>query len=369
MATVTLVAMRHSLLACTLLLASCNSSRIASAPPGSYLVVLDKADATLRMIEPNSAHVRDMVPTGTGPHEGAAAPDGSLVVVCDYGDRTPGHTLTVFDPFARHVTATIDLSPHTRPHGIAFLDQRSTVLVTSETSKALLMVDVRSRKVTRVIPTEAETSHMLALTPDHARVFTANMRSNSVSAIDLASGKVVKVIETGNQPEAIAVSPDGSEVWVGHNQDNKIVVLDAHTLEKKTEFACGAVPIRITFVPNGRLALVSCAESGELAVIEAAGKREWKRIALPKNALTPEQLQGPAEEQAGAANPVPVGVLCDPDGKYAYVACTGANLVAVIDLATLELKGTIPTGKQPDGMTWLYNRRGYNNPDADIMPH
>src|SRR5258706_9540107 len=243
--------MRPTLLLAALLLASCNSNRIASAPPGSYLVVLDKADATLRMIEPNSAHVRDMAPTGTGPHEGAASPDGSLVVVCNYGDqKSPGQTLTVFDPFARHVTATIDLSPHTRPHGIAFLDQRSTVLVTSETSKALLVVDLRSRKVTRVIPTDAELSHMLALTPDRTRVFTANMRGNSVSAIDLSSGKVLQVIETGSQPEAIAVSPDGREVWVGHNGDDKIVVLDAHTLAKKAEFPCGKKPIRIAFLPN-----------------------------------------------------------------------------------------------------------------------
>jgi len=359
--------MRRTLSLGLLLLASCNSSRLASAPPGSYLVVLDKADATLRMIEPNSAHVRDMAPTGTGPHEGAASPDGSLVVVCDYGDQTPGHTLTVFDPFARHVTATIDLAPHTRPHGIAFLDQRSTVLVTSETSKALLVVDLRARKVTRVIPSDANLTHMLALTPDHSRVFTANVGSGSVSAIDLASGKLLETIETGAQPEAIAVSPDGNEVWVGHNKDNKIVVIDAHTLEKKIEFACADMPIRIAFVPNGKLALVSCAKSGELAVIETAGRREWKRIRMP---IEPEALpagSGPAA--ADAPNSMPVGVLCDPDGKYAYVACTGANQVAVIDLATLELKGVIPTGKEPDGMAWLYNRHGYNSPDADIVRH
>lgn len=358
--------MRRTPLLALLLLAACNGSRVASAPPGSYLVVLDKADATLRMIEPNSAHVRDMAPTGTGPHEGVASPDGTLVVVCDYGDRTPGHTLTVFDPFERRVTATIDLSPHTRPHGIAFLDQRSTVLVTSETSKALLVVDLRGRKVTRVLPSEAETTHMLAVTPDRTRVFTANIRGNSVSAIELASGKLLQVIETGNQPEAIAVSPDGNEVWVGHNVDDKIVVIDAHTLEKKAEFPCGKMPIRIAFVPNGKIALVSCAKSGELAVIDAASRTEKKRIALPKNVLTPEQMRGSPEEQEANSNPLPVGVLCAPDGDYAFVACTAADQVAVIDLAKLTLKCFIPTGKQPDGMAWLYNRRGYDNPDASI---
>ena len=356
--------MRRTPLLGLLLLAACNSNRIASAPPGSYLVVLDKADATLRMIEPNSAHVRDLAPTGAGPHEGAAAPDGSLVVVCDYGDRTPGHTLTVFDPFARHVTSIIDLAPHTRPHGIAFLDQRSTVLVTSETSKALLMVDVRAGKVTRVIPTEAELSHMLALTPDHTRVFTANMRSNSVSAIDLASGKVLQQVQTGPEPEAIAVSPDGHEVWVGHNGNDKIVVLDAHTFEKKVEFDCGKKPIRIAFVPNGALALVSCADSGELAVIDAHSRVERTRIALFAQPVPPGHAAGEPLPPS-----LPIGVLCDPDGRYAYVACNAANEVAVIDLAKLELRGYIMTGNQPDGMTWLYNRRGYNDPNADIMPH
>jgi len=355
--------MRTFLLA-TLLLASCNSSRVASAPPGSYLIVLDKTDATLRMIEPNSGHVRDMVATGVGPHEGAAAPDGTLVVVCDYGDRTPGHTLTVFDPFARHVVSTIDLSPHTRPHGLAFLDQRSTVIVTSETSKALLVVDLRAGKVTRVIPSEAETTHMLALTPDHRRVFTANIRSNSVSAIDLASGKVLQVIETGSQPEAIAVSPDGNEVWVGHNQDNKIVVLDAHTLEKKGEFPCGDMPIRIGFVPNGELALVSCAKSGELAVIDARSRTERKRITLTAPSVPPAQ-PGQAAAEPGASS-LPIGVLCDHDGRFAYVACNAIDQIAVIDLETLEVKGFIPTGKQPDGMAWLYKRDGYNNPDGSI---
>jgi YVTN family beta-propeller protein len=353
--------MRRTLLLASLLLSACNSSRLASAPPGSYLVVLDKTDATLRMIEPNSAHVRDLVPTGTGPHEAAAAPDGTLVVACDYGDQTPGHTLTVFDPFERHVVATIDLSPHTRPHGIAFLDQRSTVLVTSETSKALLMVDLRSRKVTRVIPTEAELSHMLALTPDHTRVFTANMRGNSVSAIDLASGKVLQVIETGREPEAIAVSPDGNEVWVGHNGDDKIVVLDAHTLAKKAEFPCAKKPIRIAFVPNGELALVSCADSGELALIDARSRSERKRIALFAQPVPPGHQPGDPLPPS-----LPIGVLCDHDGRNAYVACNAANGIAVIDLSKLELSGYIATGKQPDGMAWLYKREGYNNPDASL---
>jgi hypothetical protein len=54
-------------------------------------------------------------------------------------------------------------------------------------------------------------------------------------------------------------------------------VIDAHTLEK--EWSSPAAQCRSASpVPNGKLALVSCAQSGEVAVIETAGRREWKRI-------------------------------------------------------------------------------------------
>ena len=46
----------------------------------------------------------------------------------------------------------------------------------------------------------------------------------------------------------------------------------------------------------------------------------------------------------------PIGVLVQPDGSRAYVANANANLVAVVDLESLEVVGTIPTGRQPDGL-------------------
>jgi YVTN family beta-propeller protein len=47
------------------------------------------------------------------------------------------------------------------------------------------------------------------------------------------------------------------------------------------------------------------------------------------------------------------GVLIPPDGGRAYVAVTGDNQIAVIDLKTLEVTGRIEPGKGPDGMAWV----------------
>ncbi|MFN0244992.1 MAG: cytochrome D1 domain-containing protein [Planctomycetota bacterium] len=331
-----------------LILAACSGPRVANTPPGNHLLVLNKADATLSLIETGSGVTVDQVPTGDGPHEVAVSRDGRIAVVANYGAQTPGHTLTIYDTVERVVKHTYDIAPHRRPHGIEFLDNRTTVLVTSETSKAVLEIDVRSGKVKRVLDTGAELSHMLAITPDRKRVFTANIGSNSVSAIDLASGELVKVVPTGAKPEAIAVSPDGREVWVGHNEANKIVILDARSLEIVGEIPCGPVPIRVEFTPDGRLALASAAGSGELVLIDTRERREVQRIALERLAV-PRVGAQPGQD---ATNPLPVGIEIEPRGRFAFVATIAADRLAVIDLKERKLAGHIATGHAPDGMAW-----------------
>jgi DNA-binding beta-propeller fold protein YncE len=50
---------------------------------------------------------------------------------------------------------------------------------------------------------------------------------------------------------------------------------------------------------------------------------------------------------------VPVGILIEPDGGQAWVACTAADLVARFDLKTLEAAGQVQAGRQPDGLAWV----------------
>lgn len=317
---------------------------VPAKPTRAWLVVLDKADAKARILDAHDGTLHALAPTGNGPHEVAITPDGRTAVVADYGAQTPGRTLTLVDLASGAVTRTIELAPHTRPHGIEFASD-GTLLVTSETSRAVLEIDLDGGKVARVLPTDAELSHMLALSPDGTRVYTANMGSGSVSAIDRASGKVVAQTATGTKPEAIDVSPDGREVWVGHNDDGRIVVLDATTLAKIAEVASGPLPIRVQFTPDGATVLVSCAASGELAFLDARTRRETGRVAF--ETLSPAS---PAPPGWKAGTPVPVGILVEPSGERAFVALAAAQRVAVVDLAKRTVVATFTTGNGPDGL-------------------
>lgn len=333
-------------------LAACASpKRVSSARPGSYLVVLNKADCTMAIVEPNSGWTKDLVATGIGPHEVAVSRDGSIAVAADYGEKTPGGTLTVYDFRLRRVIDTIDLAPHQRPHGIAFLDNRSTLLVTSETSRAVLEVSVRGRRVVRTMDTGADGSHMLAISADRKRVYTANLGSGSVSEIDLETGKLVRTVTTGRETEAIALSPDGRELWVGNRAEDTLRIMDSRDLATLATVPCARMPIRLKFTRDGARVLVSCAASGDVAVIDAATRAEVARIPMPRGEA--------AEDGVEPAQPQPVGLLVEPTNRYAFVALTNAKKIAVVDLSTWAVGAEIPTGNAPDGMAWAYRDKAW----------
>ncbi|HLL46208.1 MAG TPA: hypothetical protein VK399_05850, partial [Longimicrobiaceae bacterium] len=209
------------------------------------LVVLNKGGANAALVDLATGEVYATLPTGDGPHEVAVSADGRTAVVADYGGQVDGRTLTVLDLAGRRVVRTIDLGEHRRPHGIAWLPDGRRVAVTSETSRAVLLVDVAAGRVEKAIPTMQEGSHMLALALDGRRIFTSNLGSGSVSALDVATGAHLRTIPTGAGAEGIDVSPDGAQVWVTNRDADNVVVLDASTLQPLDTFPSARVPIRV----------------------------------------------------------------------------------------------------------------------------
>jgi YVTN family beta-propeller protein len=127
-------------------------------------------------------------------------------------------------------------------------------------------------------------------------------------------------------------------------------VIDTEWLEVRATLPCATFPIRVEITPDGRRALVSNANSGDVAVFDVAGRKELARIPMQLTAV-----EGSAERVFGeqfGASPVPVGIEIARDGKRAWVANTNADLVTVLDLDKLAVVGRIPTGRQPDGMAW-----------------
>lgn len=305
---------------------------LAAQSPSGRLLVLNKEDATFVIVNPDSGAILGTVPVGQGPHELVASTDGKYAFASNYGSGpAPGHTISMIDIAARKELRRIDTAPLTRPHGLAFAGGK--LYFSAEADKKIARYDPAADKIDWQFETGQNATHMVLPTKDLKTIFTSNIASNSVSAIEQGNGGWTQtVIPVGQGPEGIDLSPNGREVWSAHSRDGGVSIIDVATKKVIQTIPLGTKRSnRIKITPDGKFALVSDLDAGELVVVDAAARKEVKRIPLGK---------------------APEGILIPPDGTRAFVAVNGDNHVAVVDLESLAVVRKLQTGGGPDGMAW-----------------
>jgi len=310
---------------CVVLVAQSSSGR---------LLVLNKEDATFVVVNPDSGAIAATVPVGQGPHELVASSDGKYAFASNYGSGpAPGHTISMIDIGAKKELRRIDTAPLSRPHGLAFASGK--LYFTAEADKKVARYDPAADKIDWQFETGQNATHMVLPTRDLKTIFTSNIASNTVSAIEQGSGGAwtQTVIAVGQGPEGIELSPNGREVWSAHSRDGGVSIIDVATKKVIQTIPLGTKRSnRIKLTPDGKFALVSDLDAGDLVVVDASARKEIKRIALGR---------------------APEGILIPPDGARAFVAVNGDNHVAVIDLKTWTVTRKLQTGTGPDGMAWI----------------
>jgi YVTN family beta-propeller protein len=297
----------------------------------TILVALNKAGGSLTIIDPKDLKVLGSVPTGDNPHEVVLSADGRTAYVANYGAQTPGSSLSVIDVEAKKETRRVDLTPLLRPHGLQEIGGK--IYFTSETSRIIGRYDPGANRVDWLMGTGQNATHMIVVTPDQKRMYTANIASDSVTAFEFQnappSPSKITHIPVGKQPEAIDVAPDGKEVWVGLNAEGAIDVIDTTTGKVREKVKIGQRPYRVKFTPDGKKVLLTIPETSELIVIDAATRKELKRMKLDS---------------------VPLGIVTTKDGRIAFATTVQADGVQKIDLEKYEVLGKAAAGQAPDGI-------------------
>jgi DNA-binding beta-propeller fold protein YncE len=324
----------------------------AQSTPRESLLALSKKDQTLAIIDPSSLKVLARIPVGDDPHEVIASSDGKTAYVSNYGFGAY-NTLAVIDLAARKALPAIDLGPLRGPHGLTFIGGK--VWFTAEAAKAIGSYDPKSAKVDWILGTGQDRTHMIWLTEDEKRIVTTNVSSGTVSIIDKLAPRPAgppaggpnnppprptppggdweqTVVTVGSGSEGFDVSPSGSEVWVANAQGGTISIVSSAS-KTVTDTIAANVPgaNRLKFTPDGARVLVSSLRGGDLTIFDSSSRKEIKRVKLGH----------------GTA-----GILIEPKGERAFVACSPDNYVGVIDLKSLEDVGHIDVGQTPDGLAW-----------------
>jgi YVTN family beta-propeller protein len=310
---------------------------IAERP--SALLVLNKEDATLAVVDPASGTVTGRIAVGEGHHEIVASDDGKWAFASNYGTGpAPGRTISMIDLAAKKELRRIDVSPLRRPHGLAIAGGK--LYFTAEADEKVARYDPAADRIDWTFETGQATTHMIRLTRDMRTIFTANIGSDSVSAIERGADGAwhQTVIPVGKGPEGNALTPNGRELWVAQSRDGAVSIIDVASKQVIATIDAGTKRSnRIAFTPDGTRALISDLDAGELVVIDAAARTVSRRVPVGK---------------------MPEGILIAPDGARAFVAVNGDNQVAVIDLKTWQVTGRFSTGTGPDGMAWANRPQG-----------
>ena len=316
------------------------ANSIHAQTPSPALLVLEKNDKSMAIVDPGTLKIVGRVPAGEDPHEIVASEDGKYAYISNYGAfQNPQHTISIADLSAQKALPAVDLGALRAPHGLEMAHGK--VYFTAEGSKVIGRYDPATHQFDWTLGIGQNRTHMLVVSKDENRIFTANVNSDTISILDRdkngdASGWIETPIAVGKGPEGFDVSPDGKEVWVANSHDGTLSIIDlasrkvVQTLDMPTKFAN-----RVKFSPDGKLVLISDLGMGDLVVLDAAARKEIKRLNLGH----------------GVA-----GILIVPDGSRAYVAVSPDAQVAVIDLKTFSVTGRIATGKGPDGMAWAVRK-------------
>ena len=327
--------LRTALLSLTLTTAM---SALSIDPAPGLLLVCNKGDHTLGLIDPAAGRMIATVPEdGVTGHEVAASPDGQWAYVPIYSNTgvgrpgTDGQLIRVINLAQRAVTGTIDLGKGLRPHCAVIGPQNHLLYVTTELANAITIIDPRTLQVTGTVPTGEAESHMLALTRDGRRGYTANVKSGTVSVLDLEAQKLLTVIPVSPSVQRIALSTDDRWVFTSDQTQPRLAVIDTQTNGVSRWISLPGVGYGSAPTPDGRWLIVVLTRTNRVAIVDLTTMAVTQTLDLPK---------GPQE------------VLFRPDGAEAYVSCATAKQVAVIDVKTWQVKRLIEAGPGADGLAW-----------------
>jgi PQQ-dependent catabolism-associated beta-propeller protein len=250
---------------------------------------------------------------------------------------------------------------------------QGTAYVSSEKDSALTLIDLGSLTVKGTLPTCKRARHV-QLTADR-KLMVACTDSNQADLIDPATGKSLRRIPMGDEPEAFDLSPDGKIIYVSNEDEAELSFVEAATGKPLQTVKVGQEPEGVKVSRDGRIVYVTSEVASLVHVVDTASGKVLKNIKVGKRprrmALTPDgkelwvtnELDASVSIVSTADHSVigtlgfevkgarreditPVGILMTPDGKRAFVALGRANHVAFVDVAARKVTNLVLVGKR-----------------------
>lgn len=260
-----------------------------------------------------------------------------------------GGDVSVIDPVALDVVATIPVGK--RPRGIhASPDHKliyvalsgsppappgvdeSTLPPPDKTADGIGVIDAASGKVIRVIKSGSDPEEF-DLSPDGAQLYVSNEDAALASIVDVASGAITQTFTVGEEPEGVTRSPNGAFFYVTSEQTGTIAVIDPKANKLLKTIKAGRRPRSVAFLPDSKRAYVTNENDGFLTVIDSTRHVVTGKIVLGEPGVIK-----------------PMRVIVSPGGETAYVSTGRGKKVFIIDTRTNTVTASMEAGQRPWGI-------------------
>ena len=223
---------------------------------------------------------------------------------------------------------------------------RSLVYVPNSGDGTVSVIDPATYRVIRTVKTGLQPQHV---TPgyDLKTLWVDDDHANSLTPIDPATGAFGKPVPV-DDPYHLDFTADGARAVVVAERLRRLDFRDPHTMAllHSLPVPCPGVD-HMDFSADGTHALVSC---------EFGAKMIW--VDMQRQVVVKSLVLRPGS--------MPQDVKTSPDGKTFYVADMAHAGIYVIDAATIQVTGFIPTGSNAHGLyvsrdsktLYVTNRRG-----------
>jgi DNA-binding beta-propeller fold protein YncE len=205
---------------------------------------------------------------------------------------------------------------------------RGLLFVAHLGANEVVEVDLRARRVVRVIPGLSQV-HGVLVVPGAHRLYATATGENRLIALDEDTGALLWRSVTGEYPDGLAYDPLRNAIWTTNESGGSETVVDATSGTVRGRVELGGEVGNVAYDETNDQMLVDAQETNELAVIDPARLAVVRRVSLP----------GCAHDH---------GLSLDIADRLAFVACDQNAALLTVGLNTWRVAGTNPVGADPD---------------------
>ena len=273
-----------------------------------------------------------------------------LYIACEDSDQ-----LLAVDTHTQQVARRIRVGR--MPRGITLSPDGKTLYVSNENDNDVMEINAESFQIRRTLAVGWEP---VGLTTDRSRklLYVANTLGDDISVVDLQSGRELKRLQAGHYPEYIALSRDGSRVYVAsllarvtpadEPPVSELTVIDtSHQMVAARVDVPGVIQMRhITELPPsaGGYLLIPFMRPKNLNPLVQIQQGWYLTHGMAVIRPAANAADGPDQYRVAEVLLDDIdhyyadgfGAAVTPDGRWALVTASGANVVSVIDTGKLR---------------------------------